>query len=103
MPRALKGPGGGHSPVILSRAGLNIGPPAQDRGRGVHADSPFSARGRPTARRAMGTVLIASAIAAAGCGSNAVNSAAEQGAQAICLSASAHINDPRAKHAADNA
>ncbi|MFL5859196.1 MAG: hypothetical protein ACJ780_00195 [Solirubrobacteraceae bacterium] len=69
----------------------------------MHAHSPLSARAIRTARRAAGTVLLASAIAAAGCGSNAVNSAAEQGAQAICLSASAHIKDPRAKHAADNA
>ena len=40
---------------------------------------------------------------ASGCGSAAVNSAAEQTAQTACLAASAHVKDPAAKKAADNA
>ena len=47
--------------------------------------------------------LAASAVALGGCGSAAVNGAAEQGAQAVCLSASANITDAGAKRAADNA
>ena len=49
------------------------------------------------------TALIVLAVALGGCGSAAVNSAAEQGAQAVCLSASANIKDPKAKKAADDA
>ena len=55
------------------------------------------------ARRAGLITLAASAVALGGCGSAAVNSAAEQGAQAVCLSASANIKDAGAKKAADNA
>lgn len=40
---------------------------------------------------------------AGGCGSAAVNSAAEQSAQAACLAASASIKDTGAKQAADQA
>ncbi len=47
--------------------------------------------------------LIAAAVAVAGCGSTAVNSAVEHGAQAACLSASANIPDRAAKKAADQA
>ncbi len=55
------------------------------------------------ARRTGLIALAASAVALGGCGSAAVNSAAEQGAQAVCLSASANIKDAGAKRAADNA
>jgi len=53
------------------------------------------------ARRAGLIALVA--VAVGGCGSAAVNSAAKQGAQAVCLSASANIKDAGAKKAADNA
>lgn len=55
------------------------------------------------ARRIGLAALAASAVALSGCGSAAVTSAAEQGAQAACLSASANIKDAGAKRAADNA
>ena len=47
--------------------------------------------------------LATAALVAAGCGSAAVNSAVEHGAQAACLSASANIPDRAAKKAADQA
>jgi hypothetical protein len=47
--------------------------------------------------------LVVAAVVAAGCGSTAVNSAVEHGAQAACLSASASIPDRAAKKAADQA
>ena len=56
---------------------------------------------RPTSARLLG--LVAAALVAAGCGSTAVNSAVEHGAQAACLSASANIPDRAAKKAADQA
>ena len=56
------------------------------------------------ARRSSGLVgLIVAAVVATGCGSTAVNSAVEHGAQAACRSASASIPDPAAKKAADQA
>lgn len=65
--------------------------------------NPFQSRGGRGARRAGLVALVASAVALGGCGSAAVNSAAQQGAQAVCLSASANIKDAGAKQAADNA
>lgn len=47
--------------------------------------------------------LIVAAVVATGCGSTAVNSAVEHGAQAACRSASANIPDRAAKKAADQA
>jgi hypothetical protein len=55
----------------------------------------------PTPARAIG--LVAASVVAGGCGSTAVNSAVEHGAQAACLSASANIPDRAAKKAADQA
>ncbi len=67
------------------------------------ADSPFRKRFGVCPRRAAVIGLIASALLAAGCGSAAVNSAAQQAAQGACLAASANITDPGAKNAADQA
>jgi hypothetical protein len=58
---------------------------------------------RSGSRRAGLVGLLAAAVVAGGCGSNAVNSAVEHGAQAACLSASANIPDRAAKKAADQA
>lgn len=58
-------------------------------------------RSRPTSAQLIG--LIAASVVAAGCGSTAVNSAVEHGAQAACLSASANIPDRAARKAADQA
>jgi len=69
----------------------------------VDADSRLRTRVGVLTRRAGAIGLIASALLAAGCGSATVNSAAEQAAQGACLSASAHIKDASAKHAADQA
>lgn len=75
----------------------------QDRERDAREANPFQTSSGRGVRRARLIVLAASAIALGGCGSAAVNSAAEQGAQAVCLSASANIKDAGAKRAADNA
>lgn len=69
----------------------------------VRVANPPKAVAGHVARRAGLVALIASAMALGGCGSAAVNSAAEQGAQAVCLSASANIKDASAKRAADDA
>jgi hypothetical protein len=47
--------------------------------------------------------LLVAVVVAAGCGSTAVNSAVEHGAQAACLSASANVPNRAAKKAADQA
>ncbi len=67
------------------------------------AASPLGKRVGGRRRRVALIGLIASAAVAAGCGSTAVNSAAEQAAQSACLAASANITDPGAKSAADQA
>jgi len=54
-------------------------------------------------RRVSVVGLVAAGLMAGGCGSTAVNSAVEHGAQAACLSASANIPDRAAKRAADQA
>jgi len=69
----------------------------------MHVANPLQVKTRRVARRAGLIAIAASAVALGGCGSTAVNSAAEKGAQAVCLSASANIKDAGAKRAADNA
>lgn len=75
----------------------------QDAERSAPAASPFQTRRGRDVRRAGLVALAASAVALGGCGSTAVNSAAQQGALAVCLSASANIKDASAKKAADDA
>ena len=58
-------------------------------------------RALPT--RIMVIGLLVAALVAGGCGSSAVNTAVQHGAQAACLSASAGIRDRAAKQAADQA
>ncbi len=76
---------------------------ARDAERDARGANPIPIRSGRGVRRAGLVALVASAVALGGCGSAAVNSAAQQGAQAVCLSASANIKDAGAKKAADNA
>ncbi len=69
----------------------------------MRVGNPSPANPRRVVRRAGLLALAVSAVALGGCGSTAVNSAAQQGAQAACLSASAKIKDAGAKQAADSA
>lgn len=83
-------------------------PPAE--GRKSHSGSAVFSCGmlrRPSfpsvPRAGVISLLAACAVAAGGCGSSAVTSAAEQTAQSACLAASANIKDPTAKRSADQA
>jgi hypothetical protein len=70
----------------------------------MHPDTPCRARRRPSVRGAGAlSGLLALTLLAGGCGSSAINSAAEQSAQAACLAASGNIKDQAAKQAADQA
>ncbi len=69
----------------------------------MRTDKSLQAKSKRVVGRAGLVAAAALAFALGGCGSAAVNSAAEQGAQAVCLSASANITDAGAKRAADNA